>query len=261
MNNNMMLKSNKYKLLLLLFILMVIPIEVLGCGIKTTETDKEIPQKKYTILGLGDSITEGGSAFKTYLHLLSQQLFTARYNVEFIGPNSDKSGMSNIKNAGYGGKNVEFLENCIDSIYTKYPANIVLLHAGHNHFSDENPVPGIVAAHKSIIKKIKAINPEVEIFVAQIITSGKLPKYSYIPKLNQQILLMVKQLHDEGHFVTIVNQAKGFNWKVDTIEDKVHPNEKGAKKMADKWFSSLIEILEKNTKSLSEEKIAYQCNI
>ncbi len=86
----MMLKSNKNKFLLLPFILMVMSSMVLGCVIKTTEADKEKPQKKYTILGLRDFITEGGSTFKTYLYPLWEQLFTAGYNVEFIGPNSDK---------------------------------------------------------------------------------------------------------------------------------------------------------------------------
>ena len=39
----------------------------------------------------------------------------------------------------YSGKNVEFLESKIDSLYRLYPADIVLLHAGHNHFAEEKP--------------------------------------------------------------------------------------------------------------------------
>jgi hypothetical protein len=40
----------------------------------------------------------------------------------------------------------------IDSIYRKYPADIVLLHAGHNHFENENPIAEIIKAQESIIQ-------------------------------------------------------------------------------------------------------------
>ena len=93
-----------------------------------------------------------------------------------------------INHCGFSGKNAEFLESKIDSIYRKYPADVVLLHSGHNHFNTENPVDGIIEAQKSIINKILAINADVKILVAKVIESGKLPKYSYIPELNQHIV-------------------------------------------------------------------------
>jgi arylsulfatase len=201
--------------------------------------------KKYTILGLGDSITEGGDSFKTYLYPLFKMLSEAGYVTEFIGPNNNKCEIGVIKNAGFGGKNVEYLDSKIDSIYKKYPAAIVLLHAGHNHFFNEDPVDKMIAAHKSIIKKIMVLNPEVKILVAQVITSGKLPKYSYIPEFNKELAAMVAQLKTEEHGVVLVNQAEGFNWEKHCIGDKVHPNSEGAKKMAETWFINLDMLLDK----------------
>lgn len=61
--------------------------------------------------------------------------------------------------------------------------------------------------------------------MAQVVESGKLPKYSYIPDLNKEIAKMVKSLHSKQ--VVLVNQSKGFDWKTMTIADKVHPNQKG----------------------------------
>ena len=112
--------------------------------------------------------------------------------------------------------------------------------------------------HKSIIEKIFAINPQVKILVSQVIQSGKLPKYSYIPELNEKLALMVKQLSDEGYPTILVNQAEGFNWKEDCLPDRVHPNLQGAEKIANKWFNALEPILEKPLQSFNPEEVVYK---
>jgi len=45
--------------------------------------------------------------------------------------------------------------------------------------------------------------------------------------------------------VIAVNQSDGFDWKTDTIADKVHPNNHGAEKMATRWFEALKPLLQK----------------
>lgn len=190
-----------------------------------------------TILGLGDSITQGSADFVSYLFPLRKKLRRAGYNSNFIGPKPSLYQADTIFNAGYGGKNAEFLAASVDSIYARFPADVVLLHTGHNHFDTEKPVAGIMAAQKSIISKLIARNPRVVIFVAQVISSGKLPKYSYIPALNEQISGMVKQLNNPH--VILVNQEKGWDWQKHTIFDQVHPNAMGAEKIAQTWFRAL----------------------
>lgn len=218
--------------------------------------DKENAQKRFTVLGLGDSITEGGDNFQSYLFPLWEMLFTAGYSFDFIGPNSDKCRIGSINNAGFSGKSAEFLDAHIDSIYQKYNADIVLLHSGHNHFESEKPIVGIIEALGSIIHKIRAINPNVKILVAQVIPSGKLPKYSYIPELNKSIAKMVK-CQNSGN-VLLVNQAKGFDWQKYTISDQVHPNVAGAEKMAEVWFDALKEILAEPEQSFAPEIVSYK---
>ena len=218
--------------------------------------DKENTQKRFTILELGDSITEGGENFQSYVFPLWEKLFTAGYHFDFIGPNLGKCRIGSINNAGFSGKSAEFLEAHIDSIYRKYPADIVLLHSGHNHFDTENPIAGIIAAQESIIQKVRTINPEVKILVAQVITSGKLPKYSYIPELNKSIAKMVKCQNSEN--ILLVNQEKGFDWQKYTISDKVHPNAAGAEKMAEVWFDALKKILAEPRQSFAPEIVSYK---
>lgn len=212
--------------------------------------------KRYTILGIGDSVTEGGENFQSYLFPLWEKLFTAGYTFDFIGPRESYCRIGTLNHSGFSGENAEFLEEHIDSIYRKYPADIVLLHSGHNHFETENPVNGIVAAQKSIIRKILGKNPEAKILVAQVIQSGKLPKYTYISELNKKIAEMVRGLNLPN--VILVNQAKGFDWTKMTIEDNVHPNRAGAEKMARVWFRAIQKVCIPKSKAFHPEMVPYK---
>ena len=195
-----------------------------------------------TILALGDSITEGGKNFVSYRQELVLQLQQKKVLFKFIGPKKDHSSA----HAGYSGKNTKSISKMSTKIYQKYPADIVLIHSGHNSFSKNKPVPGIVRDTEAIIQNIRKLNPKVKILLAQVIPAGKLPKYSYIPELNKELGSLAKRISTDDNNVAIVNLAEGFDWKSDTTKDKVHPNASGAKKMANKWLLALLPILGKN---------------
>ncbi len=193
-----------------------------------------------TILAFGDSITEGGKNFHSYRMVLVPELQKRKLEFEFIGPKKSEGSA----HAGYSGKSTKALRAMSEKIYTQFPADIVLLHTGHNSSSANKPVPGIVEETRAIIENFHKTNPKVRVLLAQVIPAGKLPKYSHLPELNQELEKLTKQLLDEDIKVTLVNQAAGFDWEQDTIGDKVHPNAKGSKKMADKWLAALISLLE-----------------
>ncbi|OQP40060.1 hypothetical protein A4H97_17755 [Niastella yeongjuensis] len=199
--------------------------------------------RKFTLLGLGDSITEGGPNFFSYLFPLDSLLKQAGYQPEFIGPRRSVQNGDTLNHSGFSGKTAEFLAKQIDSIYTAFPADVVLLHSGHNHFNTEAPVAGIIKAQQAIIATIKKKNPNALILVAGVITSGKLPKYEYIPALDTAIKAMVDSLHDAR--IVFVDQQQGWDWPRYTIDDKVHPNRTGAGIIAANWFHALNAIQNK----------------
>ena len=197
----------------------------------------ECPAKTLTLLPLGDSITEGGGkGASAYRHALDRMLKAAGLDFRFIGPKRDSKGLAH---AGYGGWNARRLRAIVGSVYRDHPADVVMLHAGHNNFADQDPVPGVIADTRVIIQTIQEINPKVVILLAQVIPAGKLPKYSYIPDLNIELAKLAHELSESGLKLHLVNQAAGFDWKTDTTADKVHPNAQGATKIARQWFTVL----------------------
>ena len=202
--------------------------------INSSALAKEAP----TVLALGDSITAGGKSFVCYRQLLIPELRKKGVPFEFIGPNKDAASA----HAGYGGKNTTQLLSILKGIYQKYPADILMLHSGHNSFTKDKPISKIINDTEKILENVKKVNPNVTILLAQVIPAGKLPKYSYIPKLNKELASLATRLSKRGYNIVLVNHAKGFNWKTDTVSDKVHPNAVGAKKMSDKWMEALLAL-------------------
>ena len=191
------------------------------------------------LMAIGDSITEGGRTFSTYRPLLAELLRREGLDVEWVGSRESDG----LRHEGYGGKNAEYLAAHVPARFAATPANIVLLHAGHNHTAEENPVPGIVAATERLVAGLRVARPRVTILLAQVIPSGKLPKYSYLPALNAELARLAGRLHTADSAVLLVDQASGFDWRTDTIADHVHPNAAGAAKMATRWFSALQPLL------------------
>jgi hypothetical protein len=134
----------------------------------------------------------------------------------FIGPNQDAVSA----HAGYGGKNTRYLLSISKDVYSRYPADIVMIHSCHNSFSKYKPVPGIIRDTEAMIDNIREINPGVIVLLAQVIPSGKLPKYTYIPKLNKEFSSLLGRLNKQWQSIILVNQAEAFHWKTDTVNTR-----------------------------------------
>ena len=194
------------------------------------------------IMAVGDSITQGGKTFTTYRLPLAPKLKAAGRSFVFVGSQVSDSPLGSLRHEGYGGKNAEFLASILEAKLKEHPADILLIHSGHNHSAEEKPIPGIIAATRGMITTARRSNPKVTVLLAQVITSGKLPKYSYLPALNQALADLAKELDVAGQRVVLVDMAQGFDWKTDAVADRVHPNEQGAEKIAARWMQALDSV-------------------
>jgi lysophospholipase L1-like esterase len=196
------------------------------------------------IMPVGDSITQGGGAtYATYRVTLAAKLRAAGVRFEFVGSQVTPTPQGPLRHEGYGGKNAEFLAGILDAKLAAAPADILMIQAGHNHFAEEKPIPGILAATRARVATARARNPHAVVVVAQVIPAGKLPKYAYLPELNVALAALAKELDRPGQRVLTVDLATGFDVAADTIADRVHPNDRGAEKIAQRWAEVLIPLL------------------
>lgn len=216
-----------------------------------------VPSRPVRVMAVGDSITAGADFFTCYRFALWEKLFAAGYVVEFVGTQQSETRIGPLAHEGYGGKNTEFLARTVPEHFRVHPADIVLLHSGHNHTVEEHPVPGILAATEQLITALRTVNPRVTVLLAQVIPAGKLPKYAYLPDLNTELARLAARLDQPQQRVVLVDQADGFDWATDTVEDKVHPNARGAEKMARVWFETLQKLLPPPPRRFTPERITY----
>lgn len=210
------------------------------------------------LMAVGDSITAGADFFSCYRYPLWEKLFAAGYVVEFVGTQASPTRVGPLAHEGYGGKNTEQLAQLVPEHFRAHPADIVLLHSGHNHTVEEQPGPGIVAATEKLIAAFRAVNPHVTVLLASVIPAGKLPKYSYLPALNTALAALAARLDTPGQRVMPVDQATGFDWRTDTVADHVHPNAQGAEKMAAVWFAALQNILPPPARAFAPRRLTYK---
>ncbi len=199
--------------------------------------------REWTVMCLGDSITACSGPFGCYRNELAARLAGNGYKVRFVGSQESESPVGPLRHEGYGGRTTEYLAANIERWYKENPADIVLLHSGHNHFAEEHPVAGILSATERIVTTVRHINPRVIVLLARVIPSRKLPKYAYLAELNAALPELAKRLSTPCQPVIVVDQSAGFDPMADTVADGVHPNASGAKKIAARWYDALVPIL------------------
>ena len=205
----------------------------------------------FSVCAVGDSITEGGSAFVAHRVALESRFAELGWDVEWKGSHvKSDSGSSNLCE-GFSGNSAEQIAAKYETHAADIAADVLLLHAGHNYNGgDPNltpavmPVEDIVAsatnAHARIIAAARAQNPDVIVLYAKVITSGgnRAVKYSYIPALNEAIAANAAALDTPESPVICVDMADGWDYATDCVSDCVHPNASGAAKMAEKWMAA-----------------------
>jgi lysophospholipase L1-like esterase len=200
------------------------------------------------ILPLGDSITQGGRGFASYRRNLWFLLQDAGYKVDFIGSQNDFSGnvADDLKNfdldhEGHWGWEAGELNNKLNGWLEDYTPDIVLLHVGTNDFGREQSNSSTIQELASIIDKLRKDNSAVIILIAKIIPMKNKDTFS----INQDIEALVSTKNAQEAPVIIVDQYLGYEPFSDN-HDNFHPNTLGEDKIANKWFNTLKNYLEKH---------------
>lgn len=215
---------------------------------------------------LGDSTT----AAVCYRAKLWQKLSAAgKTNIDFVGTeksvgcsssvqtdfDQDNEGhscyiVSNVINLGAKPScaGVDYKSDSTDLArwFDSQMPDIVLMHFGTNDAWNGYGPNQILAAYKAIIDKLRTRNPNVKLFVAQIIPlqpdGGK--DYDAIVKaLNSAIPQWASDNNQAASPIVVVDQFTGYVVATDNQADGVHPNTTGSDKIAQKWFDAISGLL------------------
>jgi hypothetical protein len=210
--------------------------------------------KPIHILPLGDSITQGGKTDReeyTYRYPLFGLLTDAGVKFDFIGslktglqPNAKwhdyKGKPFDLDHEGhYGWKTAGVREKLAEWMKTyPAPADIVLIHLGTNDQGAPDHTVAVVEPLREIVKMLREKNPKVVVLIAHLNFNG-----GAALKIRPLVEAMARELNTGTSPVVTVPMYQG--WKenpkdpdTDTF-DWAHPNPKGQRKMAEKWFEAM----------------------
>jgi len=215
------------------------------------------------IMPLGDSTT----ASICYRSHLAQMLNSAGKTYNFVGSRNGDPGCSftnyDKDNEGHGGyivtdilkaagtgqrpggadANDPYVSDSRDlaTWFDNRPADIVLMHFGTNDVWNNIAPATILNAYTTILNKLRMVNPNVRVMVAQITSlqpSGCNDCPTRVTTLNGMIPNWATTNSTATSPISVVDQNTGFSPATDTA-DGVHANDAGATKIATKWFNAL----------------------
>lgn len=123
--------------------------------------------------------------------------------------------------------------------------DVVLMHFGTNDVWGGSAPEPILHAYSAIVEKLRTRNPRVKVFVAKIIPLHPSTERDFdalVGALNEEIPCWAASTGTTDSPVVVVDQFQGFDTKTDT-RDGVHPNEAGSRKMAERWFAAVRELV------------------
>lgn len=216
-----------------------------GCGGARVRPS---PDGIVRIMPLGDSITQGRPAHPSYRPFLWKQLSAAGYKVDLVGSvrgSYEPGGKEDDGDPDHEGHwalgTREVLAELPRWLEAARP-QVVLLHLGTRNIARGEPPEQIAGEIARIIVEIRNRNPEARILLAQIIPISEVNLCRKSTALNAKLQELARKMTTRQSPILLVDQAGGFVPNLHTY-DGVHPNEEGARRMADRWFATLAPIL------------------
>ncbi len=207
-----------------------------------------LPAQK-RILPLGDSITNGVP--HSYRFFLFNMLAGSGYNFNYVGSKNTNPanypGVWDTRHEGNNGATSRAIDLQLEHWLTfYYTPDIALIHLGTNDITNSITQPNqyefTITYMESIIDKLRDSNPVIRIYLANIIPFDSTfdPIYNQrVNEWNNWINKIISRKSNDVSPIYHVNMNSNFGDKY--FEDGFHPNEAGAKEMANRWFNALIE--------------------
>jgi acyl-CoA thioesterase I len=198
------------------------------------------------VMPLGDSITQGAAGHASYRCQLWQKLKAGGYSADFVGSmTSGYSGANtcavtgfDLNHEGHWGWRADQVLAQISTWAAAAQPDIVLLHLGTNDVLQGQSFDSTVQELSQIIDRLRAVNPNIKVFLAKLIPARDATASATLQSFNQRIPTLAASKSTAASPVIVVEQWAGFNGQTDTY-DGIHPNATGEAKMAERWYQAL----------------------
>ncbi|OWY73085.1 hypothetical protein B7486_01690 [cyanobacterium TDX16] len=221
------------------------------------------------IMCLGASITNGYNQYASYRYPLWFRLSAAGYDVDFVGTRNTTCPSANCTcngapatcfyplydtefdrdHEGYCGWRTDQVAAIAVSVSTSASPDVVLIHLGTNDIGQMG-ASGVSNSNTNlrlIIDRIRSVRPNVVILLSKLIpigaTSGYAGAAGLVVPLNDAIASIVLDKNTPQSPVFLVDQYTGFDLASMMQADDLHPNTAGEERIADVWFSALVDVL------------------
>lgn len=206
--------------------------------------------EKTTILPLGDSITSGfpySYRYKLY-HLLRSAGLTFEYAGSVKSNPAMQAGDWDMVHEGHPGWTTAMIEHELPSWLINYRPDMALLHIGTNDMMEISlnmaKLSDSLDALHSIIVKLRGNNPAIVILLAQIIPISRKVSENCSELVKVWNKRLIRFSDNESSVLSpIHNVDMHLGFSENDLLDGVHPNEKGANKMAARWAEALLGLI------------------
>lgn len=208
------------------------------------------------IVALGDSITHASAQQNSYRRDLWNQLVRRGYIVDFVGSENRTKDNTPFLDSSFdpdheghwGWRTDEILtgrngEGNLSNWLNDYTPDIALIHLGSNDLFQGNTTASTIAELRQVIATLRQDNPNVVIFIAQLIPTDNSTWNQRIQTFNAEIPQLVSDEARGDSPVILVDQYSGFDATTDTY-DGIHPDDSGEAKMAQRWFDAIANYLD-----------------
>lgn len=221
------------------------------------------------ILFIGDSITNGGQTYASYRYPLYFGLKEAGYDIDAVGTStalfSNSTPNSTLypnyfttfdrQHEGYWGiTTTNFLNNRATVAAAQNP-DVVTIFLGSNDVNENvsnasNNYQTSTDNLGAIVDKLRAVNPDVKIAIAQIIPATPTASYGFananpkIPGYNAAVASFAASKSTAVSPIVVVDQYTGYDAvALNQPSDGVHPNQYGERLIADRFQVGIQTLL------------------
>ncbi len=200
------------------------------------------------IMPLGDSITRGKNFTWSYREDLVGLLDADQCRYDMVGtqhgadrtptPPPPTPGLFDKDHEGHGGFRTDQIDTEINNYLPGNVPDVVLIHLGTNDITQGSDLNQSKEFLRSIITKLRAANPDVTIYLAQIIKRA--PSFdATIATYNGLMSDLAAEEDTVQSPVILVDHETGYDNSVHNQADELHPNDVGDALISDNWFNAL----------------------